>query len=283
MPFLDDGLIRLFYTLHGPVDGPAMILLHGWACDANDWSHQIPLLTALGFHVIALDLRGHGQSSAPASISDYSMKSFVGDVIALLQDLHVKTAIVVAHSMGTIIASILAVEHPEVVSALILAHPIYCGTPSSLAAMSDTMRQNPGVAPDMVAGFFDKYMYTARSPEWLKTWHIRRVLATDGIALAGCGQAIVDIFDTVVGRTDEAKAYMRKRLVPRLVVVTEVLPGAAEWEEEIGLGTLDECHTLKEGVFSHFVDSEKFNDILRKWLLKGNFAAEQRNSSSSSG
>ena len=274
MPFFLSGGVSLFYTTHGAPHGPPIILLHGWACDAHDWSHQISLLASLGFHVIALDLRGHGRSSAPPSVSDYSMRMLAEDVVALLQHLQAQPAIVIAHSMSTIIASILAVEHSESVKALILVHPIYSGTPSSLATMSKAMCEDPSSAPKMVAEFFGNHMYTAQTPEWLKTWHIRRVLATDGVALGGCSQAIVDLFDEVVGQTEETKAFMRKRTVPRLMLPTNVLPAAAAYEEELGLGPLDGLCTMEEGTFSHFVDSDRFNKIMKEWLLKGNFIIE---------
>lgn len=194
------------------------------------------------------------------------MKVFAEDVVALLQHLQTGPAMVMAHSMGTVIASILAVEHPESVKALILAHPIYSGTPPALPVMSKAMCENPEKAPEMVAGFFEHVMYTARTPEWLKTWHIRRVLGTDGVALAGCGQALVNLFDKVVGQTEEAKAFMKKRTIPRLVLPTNVLPAAAAWEQELGLGPLDRCCAMEEGTFGHFVDSERFNEILKAWL-----------------
>ncbi|KAF2450401.1 alpha/beta-hydrolase [Karstenula rhodostoma CBS 690.94] len=190
------------------------------------------LCSSRGFRVIALDLREHRRSSAPASIYEYSMKAFVEDVFALLQDLSIGPAIIMAHSMSTIIASILAVERPDMVKALILAHLLYCGTPPALATMSDAMCQNPGAA-HMVAESFEYHMYTAQTLWWLRTWHIRRV----SVALAGCGQAIVDLFESVVGQTDMAKAFMSKRVAPRLVITMNALPAGAAWEAELGLGT----------------------------------------------
>ncbi|KAK7178969.1 alpha/beta hydrolase fold [Paraphaeosphaeria sporulosa] len=277
MPYVEHGSIRLFYTSHGALpDAPCIVLLHGWACDAHDWSHQITLLTGLGFRVVALDLRGHGRSSAPASISDYSMKAFAEDVFVLLHNLQIGPAIIMAHSMSTIIASILAVEHQDIVEALILVHPIYCGTPPTLATMSERMCREPDFAPYLVAEFFERHMYTAQTPGWLKTWHTRRILGTDGVALAGCGQAIVDLFESIVGQTDTAKAFMRKRAAPRFVITTNTLPAAAAWEAELGLEGLDECHTMNEGTFSHFVDSERFNDMLKAWLVRGRFTADRR-------
>ncbi|KAJ4289040.1 hypothetical protein N0V90_011382 [Kalmusia sp. IMI 367209] len=168
--------------------------------------------------------------------------------------------------MSTIIASILAVEHPEVVKALVLAHPIYCGTPPALVTMTEAMIKDRSVAPDLVAKFFEDFMYTPQTPEWLRTWQIRRVQGTDAIALAGCGQGVVDLFGSVIGQTAETKAFMKKRAAPKLVVATNALPAAAAWEEELGLGMLDQIFYLNEGTFSHFVENEKFNQILQDWL-----------------
>ncbi|KAF1974933.1 alpha/beta-hydrolase [Bimuria novae-zelandiae CBS 107.79] len=274
MPFFKNGPVSLFFTTHGSPSHPSILLLHGWACDAHDWSHQIPLLNSLSLHVIALDLRGHGRSSAPPSVSEYSMRALADDVVALLQHLQTGPAIVMAHSMGTIVASILAVQNPDLVRALVVAHPIYSGTPDALVAMSRVMCEDPIVAPETCAEFFKSVMYTAQTPEWLKTWHIRRVLGTDGVALAGCSRAIVELFGKVVGQSEEAKAFMRKRRAPRLVVATNALPAAAAWEEELGLGPEDRCCSLDEGTFSHFVDSERFNAVLRDWLVRRGFVAQ---------
>lgn len=268
MPFFANDSVSIFYTTHGTKDGQSIILVHGWACDSHDWSHQIPLLVSLGFHVIALDLRGHGRSSAPQSISDYSMRAFAGDVAALLQHLEAGPAVVMGHSMGTVIASVLAVEHPTFVKALILAHPIYSGAPPALVTMTKAMCEDTSRAPEIVAEFFERYMYTDQTPEWLRTWHIRRVLGSDGVMLAGCGQAIVDLFDKVVGQTEETKAFMQKRKIPRLAFPTNALPAAASWEEKLGLGSLDGFCPMQEGTFSHFVDSERFNQTIKDWLTK---------------
>ena len=271
MPYFKRDTVSLFYTIQGTPTAPPILLLHGWACDSHDWSHQIPLLTSLNFRVIALDHRGHGCSSAPLLITDYSMQNFADDIVALLQHLRLGPVIVIAHSMSTIIASIVAVEHPEVVKALVLAHPIYCGTPPALLTMGVRMQGDPDSAPDLVATFFKSHMYTARTPKWLKTWHTRRVLGMSPAMLAGCALGIIDLFDRVVGQTEHAKMFMRNRDVPRLVVATNSLPSAAAWEEELGLSTSDKLCIMEEGTFSHFVENEKFNGILEDWLKRESF------------
>jgi pimeloyl-ACP methyl ester carboxylesterase len=57
---------RIFYTDTG--QGKPVLLLHGWACDGNDWSWQAPELENR-YRVIIVDHRGHGRSTAPRGSS----------------------------------------------------------------------------------------------------------------------------------------------------------------------------------------------------------------------
>ncbi|MGA8601587.1 MAG: alpha/beta fold hydrolase, partial [Beijerinckiaceae bacterium] len=45
--------------------GPLVILCHGWPELAYSWRHQLPAIAAAGFHAVAPDMRGYGQTSAP--------------------------------------------------------------------------------------------------------------------------------------------------------------------------------------------------------------------------
>ncbi|KAF2250532.1 alpha/beta-hydrolase [Trematosphaeria pertusa] len=267
MPFLEHQGANLFYTSHG--SGPPALLLHGWGCDSNDWSFQIPFLTSLGLRVIALDHRGHGCSSAPADINSYAARTLVEDAIALLNHLQSGPVTLIAHSMGTVTASILAAEHPDAVKALVLVHPIYSGVPPALPRMGEAMQKDIGRAPELAVEFFEKLMYTPRTPEWLKTWQLRRLLGTDPVALAGCVVGLVGTFGSVMGQSEEARMFMRKRECPRLAVCTTVLEAEAPagWEREVGLKEgRDKVEVLTEGVFSHMVESDKFNQVLGDWL-----------------
>ncbi|ORY06672.1 Alpha/Beta hydrolase protein [Clohesyomyces aquaticus] len=256
---------NLFYTDSGPQSSPAIVLVHGWACDSHDWSHQIPYLLSLSLRVIALDLRGHGRSSCPPS--GYDLYTQASDIHSLLTHLSPDPVILVGHSMGSVISSVLTVQHPELVKALVLVHPIYSGAPSAMPAVAGRMRENPSDAPALTAKFFEQVMYTPQTPVFLKTWHVRRVLGCAPEMLVGCITGLVDVFGSIMGTTEECKAFMRKRTVPRLAVCT--LPAAPGWEEELGVREgVDEVHRLTEGTFSHIVEHEKFNAILGDWLRK---------------
>lgn len=262
MPFFQHSNANLFYTSQG--SGPPVLLLHGWACDSHDWSFQIPFLLSRNFTVIALDQRGHGRSSTPDDITSYKLRAFADDAVALLQHLNVGPVILVGHSMGSVIVSIIAAENPEAVKALVLVHPIYGGVPDALPNIGKDMRADPSRAVEFAEDFFLKFMYTPRTPEWLKTWQLRRVLGGNPNMMIGCIEGLVGVFGTVMGQTEEAKKFMQKRKGPRLAVCT--LPHAPGWEKEIGLGEGDEVHTITEGTFSHMVEWEKFNSIFETWL-----------------
>ncbi|PMZ49135.1 alpha/beta fold hydrolase, partial [Pseudomonas sp. FW306-2-11AC] len=63
--------------------GPLVVLCHGWPELSYSWRHQIPALADAGFHVVAPDMRGYGQSAVPADINAYSIFDTVGDVVGL--------------------------------------------------------------------------------------------------------------------------------------------------------------------------------------------------------
>lgn len=100
-------------------EGKAVVLLHGYTGSTRDWANQIPVLRDR-YKVIAVDHRGHGKSEAPTAEADYSIPIFSEDVHALLRMLGVDQCCLVGHSMGGFMALQLALDHPELVRALVL-------------------------------------------------------------------------------------------------------------------------------------------------------------------
>ncbi|MGV9249120.1 alpha/beta fold hydrolase [Streptomyces sp. NPDC003710] len=77
----------LAYPEAGPLDGPPLIFVHGWPALAWAWRHQMARFAALGYHTVAPDLRGYGQSTVPRAPSAYRQELIVDDMIALLDHL----------------------------------------------------------------------------------------------------------------------------------------------------------------------------------------------------
>lgn len=64
--------------------GPLVLLLHGFPETWYAWRHQINFLAQHGYHVVAPDLRGYGDSDSPIDPTSYTMHHLVGDIIGLL-------------------------------------------------------------------------------------------------------------------------------------------------------------------------------------------------------
>lgn len=99
-------------------DGDEVLLLvHGMAGSAETWRAVLPQL-AKKYRVIAPDLLGHGQSSKPRT--DYSLGAFAVGLRDLLDELGVRSATVVGHSLGGGVAMQFLYQHPEYCRRLVL-------------------------------------------------------------------------------------------------------------------------------------------------------------------
>jgi pimeloyl-ACP methyl ester carboxylesterase len=98
--------------------GPAMVLLHGLASNARIWDGVASRLAGAGLRVVALDLRGHGDSDQPASGYDFAQ---VGrDLQAALGGLGLDRPVLVGHSWGANVALQYAADRPGAVAGLVL-------------------------------------------------------------------------------------------------------------------------------------------------------------------
>ncbi len=91
-------------------DGPPLLLLHGANLSAEVWSYQLRDLAPTR-RVIALDLRGHGRSSA--GLEGVTISAMAGDVAEVLEALDVEGVVLAGHSMGGMVCQRLARHHPE--------------------------------------------------------------------------------------------------------------------------------------------------------------------------
>jgi pimeloyl-ACP methyl ester carboxylesterase len=137
--------------------GPLVVLLHGFPELWYSWRHQLPALAKAGYHAVAPDLRGYGDTDAPTEIAAYSMRNLTGDVIGLLDAAGVEKAVLVGHDWGANIAWACAELYPGRVAGIVaLSVPYHPRMPSAPTRMlrqfsPDTFNfalyfQQPGVA-----------------------------------------------------------------------------------------------------------------------------------------
>ena len=98
--------------------GPLVIMLHGFPESWYSWRHQFAPLAAAGYHAVAPDMRGYGQSDKPAAIEAYNQVEVTKDIIGLIVALGYETAIVIGHDWGGPTAWSCALNYPEQVTAV---------------------------------------------------------------------------------------------------------------------------------------------------------------------
>lgn len=128
----------------GPANGPAVLLVHGWAVTAYLWRHNILPLAAAGYRVLALDLPGHGLSEAPSSAGAYTLDRFARYVIETLDVCGVERAAVAGQSMGGKVVLRAALDAPQRISQLILYGAVGFGLIPPWQALSPLLPTPPG-------------------------------------------------------------------------------------------------------------------------------------------
>lgn len=113
---LDGG--DLHVSQDGPQDAPALVLVHGLGASTNWWSRILPAL-ATSYRVIRIDLLGHGQSAKPTG-DHYAIPQQAHLLGRALDQLGVKSAILIGHSTGGYVATALAEQRPSLVTAIAL-------------------------------------------------------------------------------------------------------------------------------------------------------------------
>jgi pimeloyl-ACP methyl ester carboxylesterase len=117
--FVGYGGITLVADVGGDPHGPPVILLHGGGQTRHSWGRAALELAARGYYVVALDLRGHGDSDW-APDSDYSIDAEAGDVRAVIDQLPAPPVLIGA-SMGGLLSLTAAGEPPQhAIRALVL-------------------------------------------------------------------------------------------------------------------------------------------------------------------
>uniref|UniRef100_A0A671F379 AB hydrolase-1 domain-containing protein n=1 Tax=Rhinolophus ferrumequinum TaxID=59479 RepID=A0A671F379_RHIFE len=98
--------------------GPPVCLCHGFPESWYSWRYQIPALAQAGFRVLAVDMKGYGESSAPPEIEEYSMEVLCKDMVTFLDKLGISQAVFIGHDWGGMLVWNMALFYPERVRAV---------------------------------------------------------------------------------------------------------------------------------------------------------------------
>ena len=137
-------------------EGPVVVLCHGFPESWYSWRHQLQALAEAGFHAVAPDMRGYGQTDRPEQIDQYTLLHLVGDMVGLLDALGTQAAVIAGHDWGAPVAWCAALLRPDrfrgVIGLSVPFLPRLPGRPTSLMPQTEDAQfyqlyfQTPGVA-----------------------------------------------------------------------------------------------------------------------------------------
>jgi pimeloyl-ACP methyl ester carboxylesterase len=178
-----DGLV--FDVLDGgPVDGPAVVLLHGFPERASHWDGVARILHERGYRTLAPDQRGYSPGARPRGRSAYRMSNLVGDVAALIEE-HGSPVHLVGHDWGAAVAWTVAGRRAELVRTLTtvsVPHP--AAFSSSMLSSSQALRSS--------------YMLLFQLPFLEHLARLRPELAIQGLRRSGMTRGEAELFRTEI-------------------------------------------------------------------------------------
>ncbi len=146
--------------------GKPVLCVHGITANCRSWDVLAAAL-APEHRVLAMDLRGRGQSDRPPE--GYSIEHHTRDILCLLDDLGIQRAVIMGHSLGAFIGLVLGAEHPDRVDRLILVDG---GGDLSREQMNNVF---DGIKPaldrlEMVFPSAEAYLDKMREPPYIHPW-----------------------------------------------------------------------------------------------------------------
>jgi pimeloyl-ACP methyl ester carboxylesterase len=248
---------ELFFT-DTAAGSPAVLLVHGWGGNSQEWCPVISRL-APAFRVIAVDLAGHGHSSpAPAF-----PRELAADLAELLARVSAPAVVAVGHSMGGQVVTALAVEHPAVVSALVVIDPAYGAAGDELAELPQryeaVARHGWVAALGVLRGAF-----SPTTPARVRVFHEREMqaVASEVLASAYAGMYLApDAF----GARPATEQYLQRCTVPTLALLTDQATGG--WLEAHLHGSGSLVRTWPgSGHYLHEEHPEQVADAITDWF-----------------
>jgi pimeloyl-ACP methyl ester carboxylesterase len=118
---IDAGLLNVGYAEAGPINGPPVVLLHGWPYDIHTYVDVAPVLASAGYRVVVPYLRGYGTTRflSAETLRNGEQAALALDAVALMDALQIEKAIVAGCDWGARTADIIAALWPERCKALV--------------------------------------------------------------------------------------------------------------------------------------------------------------------
>lgn len=264
---VDIGDTELVGDLHGPPDGPAVVLLHSIGLSTRQgWRAQVGPLADAGYRVVAFDFRGLGES--PRAGRAPGVDQFAADTAALMDALGLEDAAVMGVSLGGFVAQALVLAHPEKVRALVLvstACRIAAGNTGRRAERTRLVRargMTVAAGPQIVGHFPAKFL---KENSDVVAWYRDHYLANDP-----------EIYAAVMEDLGEFCSCER---LGRIGCPTLVIAGGADYSNVAGPKPGASARILADGIpgarletigrahhYPHIDHTDDFNRLMLEFL-----------------
>jgi pimeloyl-ACP methyl ester carboxylesterase len=136
-----DG-VRLVGSVDGPVEGQAVVLLHGGGQTRHSWRGTGVNLVRLGYRVVTYDARGHGSSDWSPE-QDYSLDTYASDLMKVASSLRLRNPVLVGASLGGDTSVVAAGRHGMDVASIVLVDVVPKAEPGGVARARTFLRLHP--------------------------------------------------------------------------------------------------------------------------------------------
>jgi pimeloyl-ACP methyl ester carboxylesterase len=176
---------HLYYEVHGPQSGPAVILLHHGLGSVQAWKAQVPALTAAGCRVLVYDRWGYGKSDPRPRLSIPYFEEDLADLLSLVEILEQPRFTLIGHSDGGTLSLYFAAAHPERLQRLVsISAHIYIEAKmeKSITGVYQAFEKQPGFRAGLqrVHGDKTQALFKAWFDGWYnpanRSWDMRPIL-----------------------------------------------------------------------------------------------------------
>lgn len=246
-----DG-VNLGYQETGRGD-PPLILVHGVACHRGFWEPQLRRF-AQAHRVVAVDLRGHGESDVPHQ--PYTMRAFADDVAWMTRRLGVRRPVIVGHSLGGLVGLELAAAYPDCPTAVVLIDSVLLPSVHRPEIVRELVASLRGPASAAALRAYFETFFSPHDDARRKAWIFDAAVKTPPHVTSS-------IWEESIG-WDDAEALRRCR-VPLLYVDAGTpnadLARASELRPEMMIGK-----TVGSGHFSQLEVPDQVNAMLARFV-----------------
>ncbi|XP_074077789.1 epoxide hydrolase 4 [Macrotis lagotis] len=186
---IKDSGLRFHYVAAGERGKPLMLLLHGFPEFWYSWRHQLREFKS-EYRVVALDLRGYGETDAPSHQESYKLDCIVVDIKDILDSLGYSKCVLIGHDWGGMIAWLIAICYPELVTKLVVINFPHPNVFTEYILWHPTQLIKSGYYFFFQMPWFPEFMFTINDFKALK--HLFTSQRT-GIGKKGCRLTLEDL------------------------------------------------------------------------------------------